>query len=125
MLSEAVPGDVALVSSDATGEGMFIAEVALHEARPGHVIQRASKSLASSTWSGSGYTPAFARDENVRAFLTSGRIRYLILDDAVPVEKRREHHDQLQRVVAAYPDQNFDWSWNRNSGAQASAKAHR
>jgi hypothetical protein len=99
MLVQFPPGDEALVSSDATGEGMFIAEVALHERRPGHVIQRASKSLSSSTWSGSGYAPAFNDDDEVFKFLTSGKIRYLILDDAVPADKRREHHDQLKRVV--------------------------
>jgi hypothetical protein len=104
MLAEAAPAEVTLVSSDATGEGMFIAEVALRERRPGHVIQRASKSLASSTWSGSGYTPAFANDTEVFAFLTSGEIRYLVLDDAVPGGKRREHHDQLRRVVEEHAD---------------------
>ncbi|MEP6667592.1 MAG: glycosyltransferase family 39 protein [Chthoniobacter sp.] len=104
MLAEASPDEVALVSSDATGEGMFIAEVALHESRPGHVIQRASKSLASSTWSGSGYVPAFDKEEDILHFLASGKIRYLILDDAVPDDKRREHHDQLKRLVATYPD---------------------
>lgn len=102
MLSDAKPDDEALVSSDATGEGMFIAEVALHEKRPGHIIQRASKSLASSTWSGSGYAPAFEKDDDVFKFLTSGKIRFLILDDAVPVDRRREHHDQLKRVVAEH-----------------------
>ncbi len=104
MLADASPDDVALVSSDATGEGMFIAEVALHESRPGHVIQRASKSLASSTWSGSGYAPAFDKDDDVFHFLTSGRIRYLILDDAVPDDKRRPHHDQLKRLVQEHHD---------------------
>ncbi|MDR3406688.1 MAG: glycosyltransferase family 39 protein [Chthoniobacter sp.] len=104
MLADASPDDVALVSSDATGEGMFIAEVALHEVRPGHVIQRASKSLASSTWSGSGYSPAFEKDDDVFRFLTSGKIRYLILDDAVPDDKRREHHDQLRRLVENHHD---------------------
>lgn len=104
MLANAKPDDEALVSSDATGEGMFIAEVALHEHRPGHVIQRASKSLASSQWSGSGYAPAFDKDDDVVKFLTSGKIRYLIIDDAVPADRRREHHDQLKRVVAAHTD---------------------
>jgi hypothetical protein len=104
MLAEFPPGDEALISSDATGEGMFIADVALHERRPGHVIQRASKSLSSSTWSGSGYAPAFSNDEEVFKFLTSGKIRYLILDDAVPADKRREHHDQLKRVVEEHPN---------------------
>jgi len=104
MLADAKPDDEALVSSDATGEGMFIAEVALHEKRPGHIIQRASKSLASSTWSGSGYSPAFDKDDEVFKFLTTGKIRFLILDDSVSGEHRREHHDQLQRVTAAHPD---------------------
>jgi hypothetical protein len=93
-----------LVSSDATGEGMFIAEVALHEKRPGHVVQRASKSLASSTWSGSGYSPLFQNDADLLHFLTEGKIRYLILDEAVPADRHRDHHDQLLRVVEANRD---------------------
>jgi hypothetical protein len=103
MLDDALPTDVTLVSSDAAGEGMFISEVAMHEARPGHVIQRASKSLASSTWSGSGYSPAFASDDDVLGFLSSGQIQYLVIDDALPVDKRREHHEQLKRVIDAHP----------------------
>ncbi len=104
MLAEAAPAEVTLVSSDATGEGAFIAEVALRERRPGHTIQRASKSLATSTWSGSGYTPAFAEDQDALAFLTRGEIRYLVLDASVPRDKRRAHHDQLQRLVEEHAD---------------------
>lgn len=104
ILKKAAPADVVLVSSDATGEGMFISEIALREKRPGHVIQRASKSLASSTWSGSGYSPAFAKDDDLLAFLTSGKIQYLLLDDAGLGPKRREHHDQLKRLVEQHPD---------------------
>lgn len=104
MLADSSPSDESLVSSDARGEGMFIAEVALREKRPGHVIQRASKSLASSTWSGSGYSPLFNNDADVLHFLTDGKIRYLILDDALPNDRRQEHHDQLRRVAEANPD---------------------
>jgi hypothetical protein len=104
VLTKAAPADVVLVSSDATGEGMFISEIALREKRPGHVIQRASKSLASSTWSGSGYSPAFEKDDDLLAFLTSGKIQYLVLDDAGLGPKRREHHDQLKRLVEQHPD---------------------
>ncbi len=107
MLAEVAPAEVTLVSSDATGEGMFIAEVALREKRPGHAIQRASKSLATSTWSGSGYTPAFKNDDEVFAFLTSGEIRYLVVDDSVPDAKRREHHEQIKRVVASHAERFF------------------
>ena len=104
MLREAAPEEAALVSSDARGEGMFIAEVAMREHRPGHVIQRASKALASSTWSGGGYAPLFKDDAEVLAFLTSGKIQYLVLDETVPEDKRRAHHDQLQRVVEQHAD---------------------
>jgi hypothetical protein len=105
MLSDASPDDVTLVSSDATGEGMFIADVALRERRPGHVIQRASKSLATSTWSGSGYSPAFTTDDALFQFLASGQLRYLIVDDALAGDRRREHHDQIERVVEQHPNQ--------------------
>jgi len=107
LLSEAPPEAVTLVSSDATGEGMFIAEVALREDRPGHVIQRASKSLSRSTWSGSGYSPAFQRDDEVLSFLLRSGITYLVLDDTVPPGKRREHHEQLHRLVTNNPDRFF------------------
>ena len=105
MLREAAPPDVTLVSSDARGEGMFISEIAMHEQRPGHTILRASKALASSTWSGSGYAPLFKDDDEVLAFLTSGKIQYLAIDDAVPEDKRREHQDQLKRVIEQHTDQ--------------------
>jgi hypothetical protein len=105
MLGEATLADVTLVSSDARGEGMFISEVAMHERRPGHVIQRASKALANSAWSGSGYAPLFKEDDDLFAFLTSGKIQYLAIDDAVPEDKRREHHDQLKRVIEQHSDQ--------------------
>ncbi len=101
---ESAPDDTALVSSDATGEGMFIAEIAGREPRPGHLIQRASKSLASSTWSGSGYQPAFTEDQDVVDFLQKNRIQWLIVDPTLPADKRRTHHDQLQRLVEARRD---------------------
>jgi hypothetical protein len=104
LLDEAGPDDVFLVSSDARGEGMFISEVALRETRPGHVIQRASKALATSSWSGGGYAPKFATDDDLLDFLTSGKIQYLILDDAVPEDKRQEHHEQLHRLLTLHPD---------------------
>ncbi len=105
MRGDATPVDVTLVSSDARGEGMFISEVAMHEHRPGHTILRASKALAKSDWSGAGYAPLFHADEDVLAFLTSGKIQYLALDDAVPEDKRRTHQDQLKRVVEQHSDE--------------------
>lgn len=106
LLGEAAPAEITIISSDATGEGIFISEVALHERRPKHVIRRASKDLASSTWSGSGYQPAFQNDDELLVFLTAGKIlyRYLVLDDAVPPDKRRAHQDQLRRLIEEHPE---------------------
>lgn len=104
VLQAAGPDEVTLVSSEARGEGMFIAEVAMREPRPGHIIQRASKALASSTWSGGGYAPQYATDDALLAFLTGGKIQYLVLDDAVPEAKRSAHHDQLKRVVEGHAE---------------------
>jgi hypothetical protein len=44
-----------LISSDAAGEGSFIAETAMREERPGHVILRASKVFAKEGWLGRAY----------------------------------------------------------------------
>ena len=104
MLGESTAADVTLVSSDARGEGMFISEVAMHDQRPGRTVLRASKALAESTWSGSGYKPLFGDDDALFSFLTSGKIQYLAIDDAVPEDKRRTHQDQLKRVVEGHTD---------------------
>ena len=105
MLANAEANDVALVSSDARGEGMFISELAMREPRrPAHGIQRASKELAVSAWSGSNYAPRFTSDDELLAMLTSGKIQYLVLDDALPEDKRQVHHDQLKRVVEEHAE---------------------
>jgi hypothetical protein len=104
LLSEAAPAEVTLISSDATGEGMFIAEVAMREPRPTHLIERASKALASSTWSGGNYATAFETDDEVYQFLISGKYRFLVVDDAVPHEKRRQNHDQIRRAIYDHPN---------------------
>ena len=57
---------VFLISSDARGEGMFVSEFAMRDARrPGHIIRRAGKLLASSAWNGSGYKAQFTTEEAV------------------------------------------------------------
>src|SRR5262249_17000702 len=55
VLHSSQPKSTFLVASDARGEGMFISEVAMHEKRPGHFVQRASKKLAASSWTGGAY----------------------------------------------------------------------
>jgi len=50
---------VFMVCSGAAGEGMLISEVAARESRPGHIVLRASKMLASIDWMGEDYRPLF------------------------------------------------------------------
>ncbi len=94
---------VFLISSDARGEGMFISEVAVREKRPGHVIQRASKALATSTWSGSGYQTRFESEAAAAEFLKQSTVDILVVDKSVPDHYRKEHHELLWRTLDQFP----------------------
>lgn len=88
-----------LVSSDGSGEGMFISEIAMREQRPGHVIERASKVLADMEWSGRNYHAKFSDDQELTDFIVEGKAGYVVLDDSIPEEKHGAHHDMLKRVL--------------------------
>lgn len=95
---------VFLVVSDARGEGMFISEVAMRERRPGHVIRRGSKELASVSWSGSKYKPKFADSVSLTEFLRTNGVDYVVLDRSFPAVYRKDYHDLLEAAVAAAPE---------------------
>lgn len=101
---KARPNAKILVSSDGSGEGMFISELAMHEQRPGHKVERASKVLAKMAWSGAGYQARFAEDEEMLAFLTGSGIEYVVVDQSMPEKKRGAHHDMLRRVCEEHTD---------------------
>ena len=104
-LMHRAPNGKFLVSSDSTGEGMFIAEVALRENhRPTHTAKRASKELAGSAWNGSGYQPKYQTDESLLAYLAGADIDFVVLDPSLPERNRRAHHVMLKRVVDAHPE---------------------
>jgi hypothetical protein len=97
----------ALVSSDASGEGMFIAEVAMRDPhRPSRTVLRGSKELASSQWSGRGYQPKFASPEALLEYLRSAKIAAVVVDDSVPEVKRQPHEALLAEALAA-PGESF------------------
>lgn len=102
VLDKAGPGGRILVSSDASGEGMFISELAMRDQRPNLFVERASASLvekASKKWDGRNLRSRFLDEESLLAYLLSGKIQYIVLDDAVPEHKRAEYHDQLRTVI--------------------------
>ena len=91
-----------LVASDARGEGMFIADIAMNDPhRPSYTVERASKLLAASTWSGSGYQSFYRTPEQVRAALVKEDIQYVVMDNSL-VQKTK-HEQLLEEVTGSVP----------------------
>jgi hypothetical protein len=91
-----------LVSSDASGEGMFISELAMLDDRPNLIVERASKSLVDPTgrdWAGRNLRERFLDDDALLTYILRSKIDYVVLDVAVPDDKRAGYHDQLRRVI--------------------------
>ena len=91
-----------LISSDSRGEGMFVSEIAMRDARrPGHVVLRASKLLASSAWNGSDYRQKFAAGELMLKALLESPARLVFIDPAMP--NPRAHNLLLRETVEKNP----------------------
>jgi 4-amino-4-deoxy-L-arabinose transferase-like glycosyltransferase len=73
-----------LVISHARGEGAFIAEVAMHDRRPGHIVLRSTKVLSSSTWYGTVYHLRYQNSQAIRDFLDQAPIDAVALDTRSP-----------------------------------------
>ena len=92
---------VMLVCSGPTGEGVFIAEVAMREARPGHVVLRASKMLSSSNWMGKNYRVRFEREGDMLQYLEEIPVGLVVIDS----EGQKASHGQLLlRVLRQHPE---------------------
>lgn len=100
----AFANSVLFVSSDASGEGMFISEVAMREKRMGHTIRRASKLLGESNWSGSEYQSKLEDVDALIELLEKEKIHVLTLDNSMRDAKRVQHHDLLETAVASKPE---------------------
>lgn len=94
-----------LVSSTGYGEGAVIAEVAMHEDRPGHQVLRASKLLSRSSWNGSRYQALATNAEEVQALLDRASVEVVVLDDdpLTKLKRPQPHHDLLRAAVADSP----------------------
>ncbi|NNE44124.1 MAG: hypothetical protein HKN12_07935, partial [Gemmatimonadetes bacterium] len=99
---DSLDSSVFLVSADALGEGMFIAEVAMREDRPGHIVLRSSKVLSDSGWMGEGYSSRFDTAEQLMNYLDEIPVGILVLDDSQP--RPQAHHRLLREVVTNYAD---------------------
>ena len=102
-LLDEVPRDARiLISSDATGEGMFLSELAMNDPRNGFAIEVASRSLLVDGQSAGlmeERRERFTEDRELLEYLTAGRIHYVILDDSPSMKQRAGFHDQIRRVI--------------------------
>ena len=116
LLNSSKSQDTYLVVSDARGEGMFISEVAMREKRPGHFVQRASKKLASSSWTGSAYHLTYCKKMSDKAgvqyntpdqlamLLQNDTVNFIVFDNSVPKDYRTKHFDILHAAIEQHPD---------------------
>jgi hypothetical protein len=95
---------VILCASEAFGEGMLITEMAARDhPRPGHVILRAGRVLASSDWNNRHYRSRFASAQAIMAYLTAIPVGVLVLD-RTPGAQPLEHYQLLCRMIRDYPN---------------------
>lgn len=95
---------VILCASEAFGEGMLITEMAARDRpRPGHVILRAGRVLASSDWNNRQYSSRFHSARQMMEYITSIPIGVLVLD-RTPGPRQLEHYQLLRRMIHDYPN---------------------
>jgi 4-amino-4-deoxy-L-arabinose transferase-like glycosyltransferase len=94
-----------LVSSSGTGELAFVSEMAEHEQkRFDHVVLRAGKQIATSSWLGTGYELRYRTTKELMQALVSVPVSGLVLDTVSTGSK--PHHDLLRQMVREYA---ADW----------------
>lgn len=94
---------VILVSSDASGEGMLISEIAMRERRPGHIVLRGSKVLSSSNWFGGNARALFASSREVGEFLRGVPVGLVVFDSDPP--RAPAHQGLLRDALEQDPGQ--------------------
>ncbi len=91
-----------LISSDASGEGMFVAEAALADRyRVSRKVHRASKVLGDSRWSGAGYKTRYEDEAGLRELLKKGRYWAIVVDESVSKarpDKYKAHMRDLENL---------------------------
>lgn len=89
-----------LVASGATGEGLGVLAFALEDSpRRRRQVLRASKVLASASWTGAGYSTRFEDGGGVTSFLAEVPVAVVLLDTAPPARHRRAHLAQLRDAL--------------------------
>ena len=105
--SPAFQHSVFLICGSPSSEGMMVSEVAEREARPGHIVLRAGKMLASEDWMGRDYQLRFRDQADMLRYLESIPTGIVIIDG----EGRRTPHGQLlYQGIQAHPEKWALWA---------------
>lgn len=105
---------VLLVASESYGEGVFIAELAGRERRPGHRVLRASKVLSSANWDGSNYQLSQNSVEETKRYLEDAHVGLIVLDrGSGGSELSVPHFQQLLDVIHSDPERWRLVAWPR------------
>jgi hypothetical protein len=95
-------GIVMLVASDVPGEGAFIAERLERDRARAGLVLRGSKVLAGSNWLGDDYRLIFRSASEVRDYLRSVPVRYLVIDES---GAKKPHQRLLEEAVRSRPEE--------------------
>jgi hypothetical protein len=98
-----------MVVSGELGEGMLVSEVAMREKRPGHIVLRAGKMLARSSWMGDSYQMLYQSPAEVMGCLAGIPVALLVVD-SLP-ETRYPHQDLILEMLRLFPER---WSLVRS-----------
>jgi hypothetical protein len=92
-----------LVSSEGQGEGMLVSEMAMRDHRPGRIVLRGTKVLATVSWQANRYEARPATPEETQAYLEQIPISFLVLDEG-PAQLHYVHHRNLLKIITMYPE---------------------
>jgi hypothetical protein len=94
---------VSMICADASGEGAFVAYVAAGDRRPGRIVLRANKILATTSWNGAFYRAKYSTPEDVMRYLESVPVRILAVQ-AGPGPPGHLHWGLVGEMLRSYPD---------------------
>ncbi|MDA0658079.1 MAG: glycosyltransferase family 39 protein [Planctomycetota bacterium] len=99
-------GRVTLISSNSAGEGAFVAERLLRDRDRSEFVLRASKVLATTDWSERRYENRFSTPEQLRDFINSAPVRFIVVDDfGYRNNSEPPHHVLLKKLLIESPDE--------------------
>ncbi len=95
------PDDRLFVAGSGSGEGAFIAEVAMREKRPGHFVLRASKMFADTDWENAHMAMRYQTVAEAEDRLEAWGVNGLAIEEGGPMPR---YVDLTRQVLDAYAD---------------------